>query len=59
VIAEWRSPDGSGSMFASDGERREPWDQRRDAIMADYVRPPTSLAARGAGGTTTPDAHKI
>jgi hypothetical protein len=46
-------------MFASDVDRRDVWDERRESIMADHVRPPTSLAARGAGGTTTPDAHEI
>ena len=39
-VAEWLSPHRTNSMFASDEERREAWEARRDELMAHYLQPP-------------------
>jgi hypothetical protein len=32
--------DERGTVFDSDDSRREAWEQRRESILADYIRPP-------------------
>jgi hypothetical protein len=39
-VAEWRSPYGTNSMFADDEERRAAWEERREALMVNYLTPP-------------------
>ena len=39
-VAEWHSPHGTNSMFATDEERRAAWEERREALMANYLTPP-------------------
>ena len=39
-VAEWRSPYGTNSMFATDEERRAAWEERREALMVNYLTPP-------------------
>ena len=39
-VPGWASRDGTESMFASDRERREAWEARREGLMARRVRPP-------------------
>ena len=38
MVPTWRSPHGTGSMFATDPSR-EAWEARR-ALIADYLEPP-------------------
>ena len=39
-VPTWRSPHGTGSMFATEHERREAWEAHRDKLMAEYLEPP-------------------
>ena len=39
-VAEWHSPHGTNSMFATDEERRAAWEERREALMVNYLTPP-------------------
>ena len=39
-VAEWHSPYGTNSMFADDEERRAAWEERREALMVNYLTPP-------------------
>jgi hypothetical protein len=39
-VPRWRSPHGTGSMFATERERREAWEAHRDRLMAEYLEPP-------------------
>ena len=39
-VPTWRSPHGTGSMFATERERREAWEAHRDQLMTDYLEPP-------------------
>ena len=47
-VAEWRSPYGTNSMFATDDEHREAWEARRDEIMAEALTPPLTPGHRPA-----------
>ncbi|MGA9635501.1 MAG: hypothetical protein WBQ41_09745 [Solirubrobacterales bacterium] len=42
-VAEWMSPHGTNSMFATDEERRAAWEERKDELMSEY------LTARSVG----------
>jgi hypothetical protein len=46
AVAEWQSAHGTHSMFATDQERREAWEARRDEIMAEYLSPPFTTGHR-------------
>ncbi len=39
-VPTWRSPHGTGSMFATGRERREAWEAHRERLMAEYLEPP-------------------
>ena len=45
-VAEWRSPHRTNSMFGDDDERRQAWEERREAIMEEYLTPPSSPGQR-------------
>jgi hypothetical protein len=45
-VAEWVSPHGTNSMFATDEERREAWEERREALMERYLTPPRRVGGR-------------
>jgi hypothetical protein len=47
-VAEFQSPHGTNSMFASDEERRAAWEARREELMARYLAPPAHPGNRPA-----------
>jgi len=39
-VPTWRSPHGTGSMFASEADLRAAWEEMGDEILKDYLTPP-------------------
>jgi hypothetical protein len=48
-VTEWQSPQGTNSMFASDEERREAWEARREKLLQRYLDPPFTPGNRPWG----------
>ncbi len=39
-VPDWASPHGTTSIFATDEERREAWEERRERLLEEYLKRP-------------------